>query len=160
MSIFQTIAEAQREAPVDVEALCRRIGIPVRYQWMPSGVSGALVRKGGDAFEIQINSMDPPTRQRFTIAHELGHYVHHRSLIGEGVNDSTAYRVTPNAAHYNPRIGPRQETEANQFAASLLMPSQEVARLKTLGYSVKDIARHLGVSEHAMSIRLGVPYQG
>lgn len=162
MSIFQKITEAQRAAkaakPVDVAALAAMLDIPVKLKFLPEDVSGSLERTDDGGYLITVNAMHPETRQRFTIAHELGHYIHHRALIGDGVNDSRAYRTTRNASLFNPNIGPRHETEANQFAASLLMPSEAVAALRASGMSVDEMARRLKVSRHAMSIRLGVPY--
>src|SRR3954466_13405647 len=121
-SMFQVIQEAQKSLPVDVDQLAGKLGIKVNYKHFPREVAGELVRVGDDEYEVNISNTDPRTRQRFTLAHELGHYVYHRHLIGDGVNDDRAYRTTTRAEHYNPRIGPKQETEANRFAASLLMP--------------------------------------
>lgn len=158
-SIFATITEAKRNAPVDPSALAEKLGLAVKKLWLDDDMSGALVKVGPEKYEIHVNALHPQTRQRFTIAHELGHFVHHRTLLGEGVNDNRAYRTTAKGALYNPKIGPQQETEANRFAASLLMPQEAIERLTKEGMSVADMARHLGVSQHAMSIRLGVPYE-
>jgi Zn-dependent peptidase ImmA (M78 family) len=159
MTLYSTIADAQKNAPVDPAALAAKLGISVEPMWLNDDMSGALVMVGPDKYEIHVNALHPQTRQRFTIAHELGHYVYHRALLGEGVNDNRAYRTTTADKLFNPRIGPKQETEANRFAASLLMPMEAVERLRGQGMSAADMARHLGVSQHAMSIRLGVPYE-
>lgn len=158
-SLFATIAEAQRNAPVEPRSLASKLGIAVKPMWLDDDMSGALVKVAPDKYEIHVNALHPETRQRFTIAHELGHYVHHRSLLGDGVNDNKAYRTTTADKLFNPRIGPHQETEANRFAASLLMPTEAVEKLRGSGMSVEQMAKHLGVSQHAMSIRLGMPYE-
>ncbi|PVX28946.1 ImmA/IrrE family metallo-endopeptidase [Sphingomonas pokkalii] len=158
-TLYSVIAEAQRNAPVDPAALARKLGIAVKPMLLDDDMSGALVKVTPDKYEIQVNALHPETRQRFTIAHELGHYVHHRALLGEGVNDNRAYRTTQGDKLFNPKIGPKQETEANRFAASLLMPAAAVERLRAEGMTTAQMASHLGVSQHAMSIRLGVPYE-
>ena len=158
-TIFEKVKEAKSTYPVDVDRLAASLGISVVYVAMPEEVSGALVRKG-DLYVITINKRHPRTRQRFTLAHELGHYIHHRPIIGDGVNDSKTYRTTNSDKHYNPRILPEHETEANQFAASLLMPMDIVDRLRTRRLSVEEIAKKLQVSHHAAAIRMGVPYNG
>jgi Zn-dependent peptidase ImmA (M78 family) len=158
-TIFDTIREAQQEAPVDVEKLASQLGIKINKLWLDDDMSGSIVRKGDDEFEINVNALHPPTRQRFTIAHELGHFVHHRHLLGDGVNDNRAYRTTSQSAYYNPKIGPKEETEANRFAASLLMPAAKVNELRAGGMTVDQMAERLKVSKHAMSIRIGVPYE-
>lgn len=160
-TIFQTIREAQSQAsagPVDLDALASRLGIKIKRLWMDDDMSGALIRNPDGSFTIHVNDLHPPTRQRFTVAHEMGHFVHHRHLLGDGVNDSHAYRTDSGHKYYNPRIGPKQETEANKFAASLLMPADVVNELRSIGWSIDAMAEHLGVSRHAMSIRVGVPY--
>lgn len=157
-SIYQAIQQAQKTVPVDVDALAEAIGVKIRYKHLPKAISGELVRVG-NGYEININNTDPRTRQRFTLAHELGHYALHRSLIGDGVNDDRAYRTTTSADHYNPKIGPKQETEANRFAASLLMPWPLINQLSDEGRGLAELANMLNVSKHAISIRLGVPYE-
>ena len=90
----------------------------------------------------------------------LGHYIYHRSLIGDGVDDDRAYRSTIVGKYHNTRIGPREETEANRFAADVLMPWGVISELQARGHNeVDELARALGVSEHAMCVRLGVPYE-
>ena len=97
-------------------------------------------------------------RKRFTAAHELGHYIYHRDRIGSGVNDNRKYRGIPHAPLYNDAIQAKEETEANRFAANLLMPKHLIDKLKKDGIeSVEDLARSLGVSRDAMRIRLGLP---
>lgn len=156
-TIFEKVRQAKSTYPVDVDKLAQSLGISVVYVDMHKEVSGALVRKG-DLYVITINKRHPRTRQRFTLAHELGHYIHHRPIIGDGVNDSKTYRTTDSDRHYNPRILPEHETEANQFAASLLMPMDIVERLRARGLNAEEIAKELQVSRHAASIRIGVPY--
>lgn len=156
-TIFQKIKEAKSTYPVDVDRLAASLGISVVYVAMPEDVSGALVRKG-DLYVITINQRHPRTRQRFTLAHELGHYIHHRPIIGDGVNDSKTYRTTASDTHFNPRILPEHETEANQFAASLLMPMDIVDHLRARGLDAEAVAKELQVSRHAAAIRMGVPY--
>jgi Zn-dependent peptidase ImmA (M78 family) len=162
-TIFQAIREAQQTAhngPVDLDALASRLGIKIERCWLDEDMSGALIKNADGSYTIQVNALHPETRQRFTIAHEMGHFVHHRHLLGDGVNDSRAYRTDSNHKYYNARIGPKQETEANRFAASLLMPGDVVNEMVKIGMPVSAMAEHLGVSRHAMSIRAGVPYEG
>lgn len=62
---------------------------------------------------IRINMYEPLVRQRFTIAHEIGHI-----LLG---HDGISYR-DPNYQKYNDFIKRMNEVNANSFAAELLMP--------------------------------------
>lgn len=155
-NIFGIIRKAKQEYPVDVIKLAQDIGIKVCSKFLPQDISGELVHRDGQ-YQINYNNMHPITRQRFTISHEIGHYIYHRSLIGDGVNDSKAYRTT-NGDNFNPNITPKHETEANRFAASLLMPQELVDSLRAAGKTIDEMASDLGVSKHAMSIRVGEPY--
>lgn len=159
MTVFERIREAQSRYPVNVEALANSLGVDVRYCHLPVGVSGEIVKVAEDEYQINISNADPLTRQRFTLAHELGHYIYHRALFGDGVNDSKGYRTTEAGKYFNPRITRRHESEANRFAASLLMPLALVRALQDEGLDVNEMARRLLVSRHAMSIRIGVPYE-
>ena len=154
---WEAINKARRTLPVDVEQLAETLGVKLQKAYLGPGLSGVLERNG-EEFRITINADDPLTRQRFTLAHELGHYMLHRHLIGDGVDDDRAYRSTVGGKYYNIRIGPEQETEANKFAATLLMPKPMIEHVRSIGASVGDMATQFGVSEHAMSSRLGVPY--
>jgi Zn-dependent peptidase ImmA (M78 family) len=106
---------------------------------------------GKSGFAIFVNGKHADVRRRFTIAHEIGHYVLHKSLIGDGITDDALYRS---------KLSSAIEAEANRFAADLLMPwhliNQEVAEGKN---SVSELAAALEVSKSSMSIRLGVPYE-
>lgn len=156
---WTVLQEARRTAPVDVNGLPERLGIKLKKAFLSNGISGMLERTG-NSFLVTICATDPYTRQRFTLAHELGHYMLHRHLVGDGVDDDRAYRSTEVGKYHNTLIGPSEETEANKFAANLLMPrelvNEEWAKPES---SVQSMTELFQVSEHAMSIRLGVPYE-
>lgn len=158
---YQIINSFRRQVPVDVDRLAEALGVTVRYAYLNPEISGMLEReKKTRDYIITVNASHPPTRQRFTLAHELGHYMLHRHLVGDGVDDDRAYRSTEVGRYHNTAIGPRQETEANRFAANVLMPHDGIDRVRstTRLNSPRALAEAFGVSEHAMSIRLGVPY--
>lgn len=158
MRVIDAIDRAQRAAPVDIRGLAHDLGIKVYDAWLDPEVSGELERTVDGNYQINVNADDPITRQRFTIAHEIGHYIYHRSLVGSGVDDNRAYRSTKQGRYFNTRIGPREETEANRFAASVLMPNHLIEDLRRLGLDRAEMAKRLQVSEHALAIRLGEQY--
>ena len=119
-----------------------------------------MLEKYKDSFLITISARDPSTRKRFTLAHELGHYMLHRHLVGDGMYDDRAYRSTHMGRYHNTLIGPKEETDANKFAANLLMPKDLIeAAWSQDGATVDSMAELFQVSKNTMSIRLGVPYQ-
>ena len=155
---FAVINEFCERAPVDVEGLARALGIEVSYAWLGSDISGMIEKLENDKYLISVNEEDPKTRQRFTLAHELGHFIYHKNKMGSGIDDDRAYRSTDAGKYHNTRIGKREETQANQFAATLLMPWTLIEQLQNEGVRDPDtLAKRLGVSKQAMKIRLGLP---
>lgn len=142
--------------PVKVGELASALGLDVRRAPLPPKVSG-LIQPSANArsgFEVRVNKYEVPERQRFTVAHEIAHYLLHRDAIGAGVVDNILYRST---------LTSRKETEANKLAADIIMPAALVAReLKRLGGLkhpdvVDELAAAFRVSIPAMKVRLGLP---
>lgn len=155
-TLLDTIARYQATAPVDVDGLLRELKIPLEKTVdLPADVLGQITALPNDQYKITINKKDHYFRQRFTMAHELGHLLMHRHLLNNGTNDDKAYRSTDRAAFYNPNIRSAQETQANQFAANLLMPAELVrSEWERLGPGLKAMAKAFQVSPAAMRIRL------
>ncbi|MBN9487881.1 MAG: ImmA/IrrE family metallo-endopeptidase [Alphaproteobacteria bacterium] len=146
------LAHYKNIAPVDVVAVARDIGIRV-YTSKLGSISGILRRDnklgGASGFVIFVNEAHHINRQRFTVAHEIGHFMLHRDRAENGIQDDEFYRALS---------GPL-ETGANQFAADLLMPWPLVKRLQDSGITgLESLARALAVSKQAMAYRLGLPY--
>lgn len=126
--------------PVDVDAIARRLGTIVHYVESP-GWSGAVSSSDVRA-EIWINQDESRVRQRFTLAHEIGHLLLHPLQV--------AYRDTSFTNVTNPN-----ERQANQFAAELLMPAWMMrTALNSTGGYLWRMARLFDVSEQAMEFRL------
>lgn len=140
---------AGRTVPVDPIQIAQQLGIKVFTAGLEQGVAGMLVKRPGEDPEIYVNGHDSVNRQRFTVAHELGHYVKHIAA-GEDDWEHIDYRDALTSKGTDP-----DEIFANQFAASLLMPRAEIVRLKDQhGYGTATLAYEFGVSEDAMNFRL------
>ena len=129
--------------PVDPIVIANKLGIKVFKAGLADGVSGLLVKRVGRDPEIYVNVKDSDNRQRFTVAHELGHYVK-RSSSG----DETWEYVDPRGSLASKGSDP-DEIYANQFAASLLMPRSMVEQLRQT--HTTSLAYKFGVSEDAMN---------
>src|SRR5690349_11844327 len=93
-SPFSILAKHQ-SVPVNVDGIARDLGLPVIRRDLGSMIAGQLMRKPGagrSGFVIYINSSEHVNRQRFTLAHEIAHFILHRDLIETGVTDDTMYR--------------------------------------------------------------------
>lgn len=140
--------------PVDLNGIANHYGITIFQADLASGVSGALVRgdanAGTSGFTCYVKKGESVGRQRFTAAHEIGHFILHRDRIGEGLHENYLLR--------SDALSNRQEVEANKFAADLIMPRPLIDKLMEEGItSVRGLANALKVSEVAMAIRLGHP---
>jgi predicted transcriptional regulator len=139
-------------APVDVYALASRLGIDVyRATFQRPGLAGAVEKTGPRSGRIWVNRWEPSVRQRFTTAHEIGHWLLHlqpNDAIQEP-DELVEFRDAEGAAS-------EKEREANAFAAALLMPAPLVTEF-ILRYGRKDVeglASVFDVSRKAMEIRL------
>lgn len=152
---LEIVVRHQATAPVLVGAIARDLGLKLSASTLHAGISGAISpdQSARAGFAIRINRHDPDPRQRFTVAHEIGHYLIHRDQIGQGIVDDVLYRST---------LSDRREAEANRLAADILMPDHLVAEWldRARALNVEDIPLYLAdrfrVSEAAMKIRLGL----
>lgn len=146
------------EVPVRVFDLARDLELgPQLDPTLPSKIAGKIVRLRVGVWQIYVNANHPRARQRFTVAHEIGHFIYHRELLAAGVSDTLAYRaddiVLPNSA-----IGPQQEWQANNFAANLLVPDSFLTAAQASGRrEIGDLARLFDVSDTTIRIKLGLP---
>lgn len=147
-----SIQEFQDVPPIRLPDLARALGVSVKAATLAPGISGEIrPAEGGNGFVIRINRHDPPKRQRFTVAHELAHFLLHRDEIGAGIEDDVLYRSN---------LSDRREHQANRLAADILMPDDLVgeAREEAEEIGVGDVVLHLaeifGVSEAAMRIKV------
>lgn len=142
--------------PVDPEAIAGLLGVVVVREKLDGNTSAMLYRESGQPPVIGLNNSQSRKRQRFSIAHELGHLVLHpgRPLIVD--------HVRVNFRDDRASAGSfREEIEANAFAAELLMPREmlEVAlaefELQTPENEIaKKLAAVFGVSTEAIGYRL------
>lgn len=164
-SIKQIEVEASRvlrdtgclRIPVPVELVAHRLGLSVEPAALGQDVSGVLVRDG-DGGTIGYNAAHHEVRQRFSIAHEIGHFVLH-PREGQLFIDKTykVYRRDQRSSTGEDR----QEIQANRFAAALLMPEELLQReVADIGFDLADeialesLAQKFKVSRQAMSFRL------
>jgi Zn-dependent peptidase ImmA (M78 family) len=152
---FIEIVKKHIGPPVKIDEIIKELGLLLDQDAeLEPEISGELERQENGGFRISANKGDGENRKRFTIAHELGHYMLHAHLIGDGVDDNKAYRSDPAGNFFNKAIKPQHETEANRFAAQLLMPKKMLEKRAKTGVSVNDLAECFKVSKAAMNIRL------
>jgi Zn-dependent peptidase ImmA (M78 family) len=150
----RVITELGIEAPpVKVEEIALHYGVEIKEEFFPDDISGALHR-GPERAVIAVNKGHHAHRRRFTIAHELGHFLLHRdapSYYDQKHQVGLHFRAKVTNTKWDPK-----EIEANRFAAELLMPRRLV--LARVGDSVEvnaaKLAAEFNVSPEAMTYRL------
>jgi len=146
-------------APIDVEKIAEDLGLRVVAENLGSDISGLLVSKDGMA-SIAVERREPPVRRRFTIAHEIGHFLlRHHLQRNELVHADERWQVIYRSPKASEGLDP-MEVQANQFAATLLMPTKilkdrvEHLQKPLTERDVKKLTTEFKVSEQAMTIRL------
>lgn len=144
-----------RNVPVKLGSLAADLGLKVFKSTLQPGISG-LIEPADDTesgYRIRLNRHEATERQRFTLAHEIAHYLLHRQDIGAGVVDDVMYRSA---------LSNRQEVEANRLASQLIMPDKRVVEARAqvehlpVSEQVELLASQFRVSAQAMRIKLGV----
>ncbi|MDD7363621.1 MAG: ImmA/IrrE family metallo-endopeptidase [Peptoniphilus sp.] len=141
---------------IDVKAIAEICDILIEYSCVDS--SGFSINNGTNSEnikkEISVNQFEPEYRQRFTIAHELGHII----LGHEGIS----YRFS-DKSNYKNTIDRMNEISANKFAAELIMPENLVKKvllhsINELNYSIhqkfdeNDINQLIDISANKMGV--------
>lgn len=136
--------------PIQVDDIAKKMGIQISYA--PSDeYSGMLIRKEGEQALMGVNSNESKNRMRFTIAHEIAHYIFDKKTAV-----SIDYRN--NGSTLDKSL---EEKRADLFAANLLMPKKwlqlDIEKISREDFSkdqIAELARKYGVSSEAMTYRL------
>jgi hypothetical protein len=152
-----------KRAPVKIREIASNYANVVERVLDPD-VSGVLAPGGDNNWLILVNASHSETRQRFSMAHELGH------LILHGYTAPHADRTFRFRDARSSEGSALEEIQANQFAAELLMPRELVLRAAransldhapgddaadaSLQHLINDMAKEFQVSRQAMTIRL------
>ena len=142
------------EYPVKLGHLARELGLAIKVASMGTGVSGQIMKEG-DHYVIRVNRNEARERQRFTIGHEIAHFLLHKPII-----DSSPDGITDNVL-YRSGAPERIEYEANRLAAALVMPMGLIEKKLREEFdsvvteaTIESLASAFEVSKAAMEIRL------
>ena len=146
---------------VDVKYIASLYSIEVKFHAFTDDISGVLVEKN-NTFTIGVNVSHYENRQRFTIAHELGHYFLKHQRQGIFVDESP---IKQNLMLFRDSFSSTgensQEREANAFAAALLMPKpfiEHYIKNSNIDFTndkvLEDMASEFKVSTGSMAFRL------
>ena len=135
--------------PVAVDYVAQRKGITVRFVPLEQDMSGMIFKK--ETPIIVVNSLHHPNRQRFTLAHEVGHFELHMQEIGTEVHVDKQFLAY--ARDTKSSLGSdRREIEANRFAAELLVPRHFL--VTALAGRIVDVENEELISELATNFEV------
>lgn len=137
----------QDTVPVNIKRIAARLGVGLFFRPLPDALSAFLLRGDGQSV-IGVNSNQASVRQRFSAAHECGHFV-----LRHADDSLFDYAVPATSDGEPPGYDPQNEREANTFAAELLMPADRL-REEAASMSLARLAKRYEVSQEAMSFRL------
>lgn len=91
---------------------------------------------------IHINNTLVEAKQKFTIAHELGHALLHPKANTPFLRDNTLFSIS------------KLEIEANKFAVDLLITDEAIAEVKHL--TLDQMANYFGINKNLIKLRLKI----
>ena len=154
---LQQIQEKYKEViPVPIVTIAKELGIDVyETDEFKDDLSGSI-KKEGENFAIYVNVNQSPWRKRFTIAHEIGHFLKHREKIDPEHTD-TVKQPSPELHREDGVIlsaeERKMEQEANEIAADILMPKDAFVREFEKATDIAEVAKKFGVSASAATVR-------
>jgi Zn-dependent peptidase ImmA (M78 family) len=144
---------------VPVDRIAKSLEAQLRYSPLDEEISGMIYIKDGIPI-IGVNSLHHPNRQRFTIAHEIGHLELHRDVISAHVHVDKQFPILmrDSTSAFGTEL---IEIQANQFAAELLIPTAFLNQaLGNKPFDIDDetpldaLAKKLRVSKQALEYRI------
>lgn len=161
------------DIPVLVVEIAESLGIEVYVSGLLGAKqSGGIVKTNKPPYTIYVNKNHSFERQRFTIAHEIGHYLEHREAIDraqeDGIIERTHFSNVFNAEQMSQKLQQglhrsdavqysseeqKMEVMANRFAAELLMPEDKFREVWQQASSAEEVAKVFYVSESAANFR-------
>lgn len=120
---------------IDVNKIATELGCTIEYKYLIS-------KAGTHNYEtsiITVNELDPVYRQRFTIAHEIGHKVYNHEGIRNRITQDQIKFITKDDESY---LDVLIERQANNFASKLLMPKKLLVEVK------EDLEKNNGIKNY------------
>lgn len=167
---FQAQSSIEEGHGIDLKELSKRIGIEdiIQTDKFNELTLGAITKGEDGKYYIVVNNKQNEKRKRFTIAHEIGHFILHREILdknktildkvseGDSVIGGPDMNFLLRAMNTEGvTVTNKHEIEANKMAADILMPFDKINGMEE--HNKKDVsffADYFNVSLTAMAIRL------
>lgn len=131
--------------PLDVTGVAKKLGIRIKHVSLKGDLSGIFYKdEENNSWVMCINKNHHPNRQRYTIAHELGHFCLHRHFK----------HVFEDKIFFRGGKSSKVEWQANDFASAILMPEREFRNtVEEDTRKIDEVAKKFRVSTLALRIR-------
>lgn len=142
------------EPPINLSKLAKKLNLSIYGKSLNKDISGAILKTIDGNYIIYVNTDEPFRRQRFTVAHEIAHFILHKDEIDKQLKGNLT--ELKNGIMYRSKLSNIYETQANQLASEILIP---IGKLKDYIINKKinninELSDIFKVSKHAMQIRL------
>ena len=133
--------------PVDPVKIAKTYDILVYEGNLNNKIAGAIrYYKDEDKFEILVNKNDPKTKQRFTIAEELGYYILHEKKLKD---DEIHINLIDKQIN-------EEEKEVEYFAGALLINKTLLENVYNSSSTILELSELFKVSVSSMTVRLDI----
>lgn len=152
------ILDCQNNIPIEIVSLANSLGIEVYKAFnMDADTSGAIINKN-EKYVIYTNANEPVYRRRFTVAHEIAHYMLHKDIIDNHLDGNLTDAIGIGGIMYRSKLSSIFEKDANKLAAEILMPLEKIKELYLKYNDIRKLSEEFDVSEQAIKIRINNPY--
>lgn len=153
LSLNQIIEEYKDNIPVPILEIAQKLNLKVFNTNSLKEKESGLIRVEDNAYVIYVNESHSSKRKRFTIAHEIIHFLLHKDFIDESYITPSKQPIM-SAENINLTVDEQQrEVEANKFAAKLLMPEEQFKKVWMESDSIEAVSNIFQVSVSAAAIR-------
>ena len=152
------ILDCQNNIPLEIVSLANSLGIEVYKAFnMDADTSGAIINKN-ENYIIYTNANEPVYRRRFTVAHEIAHYMLHKDIIDNHLDGNLTDAIGIGGIMYRSKLSSIFEKDANKLAEEILMPLEKIKELYLKYNDIRKLSEEFDVSEQAVKIRINNPY--
>ncbi|HBI17156.1 MAG TPA: hypothetical protein DDY52_03335 [Candidatus Moranbacteria bacterium] len=145
--------EYKDSVPVPILEIADKLDIKVFETESLDDSESGLIRKEGNQYVIYVNANHSSTRKRFTIAHEIIHFLLHKSIINDDYVTQNRQPVMRKEEAEKEEERVMMEIIANKNAAKLLMPRDKFIYIWNKSKSIEEVANIFNVSPAAAAIR-------
>ncbi|MEA1963201.1 MAG: ImmA/IrrE family metallo-endopeptidase [Patescibacteria group bacterium] len=150
---LEILKKHNNDTPVSVIDIAHELGLKIFNTDSLSKNQSGLIRKEDDGFVIYVNKNHVPVRKRFTIAHEIAHFLEHKDKIGDDYVTSNRQSLKREDDQQLTKRGEEREIEANKLAAKILMPEKKFIEIWEKSDNIEMVANIFEVSVSAATIR-------